>query len=93
MPSLKKSFIEEFDDYLTEENQTAFIKTLKLISHTVVIKETIQICRDPKDDKFLEVAVNGKATAIVTGDKDLLVLHPFRDILVVNARDFLKKPA
>ncbi len=83
---------EKFDDYLSDEKRTIFIEALKTISHTVAIKESIQVCRDPKDDKFLEVAVNGKATAIVTGDKDLLVLHPFRNILVIQAHEFIENP-
>ena len=41
-------------------------------------------CRDPKDDKFLELALNGKATHIVSGDEDLLVLHPFRGIPILT---------
>ncbi|MCA6518021.1 MAG: putative toxin-antitoxin system toxin component, PIN family [Pseudanabaena sp. M110S1SP2A07QC] len=45
--------------------------------------------RYPKDDKFLELAVNGKADYLITGDKDLLVLHPFRDIEIINPSDFL----
>jgi putative PIN family toxin of toxin-antitoxin system len=44
----------------------------------ITINETIDICRDPKDNKFLELAISGKATHIITGDKDLLELHPFR---------------
>jgi uncharacterized protein len=80
---------EKFDEYLSDDKRAAFIEALKTISHTVAIKEGVQMCRDSKDDKFLEVAVNGKATAIVTGDKDLLVLHPFRNILVIQAREFV----
>lgn len=56
---------------------------------TVKIEENIRICRDPKDDKFLEVAVNGTATYIISGDNDLLVLHPFRAIPIVTPRTFL----
>jgi predicted nucleic acid-binding protein len=37
----------------------------------------------------LELAVNGKADYLITGDKDLLVLHPFRDIEIINPSDFL----
>ena len=44
-----------------------------------------------KDDKFLELAVNGDANYIVTGDKDLLVLHPFETVEILTAADFLKK--
>lgn len=42
--------------------------------------QRIQACRDPKDDKLLEVAVAGKADVIVTGDEDLKVLDPFEGI-------------
>jgi hypothetical protein len=42
----------------------------------VTITERIAACRDPKDDKFLELAVNGRADLIVSGDHDLLALNP-----------------
>lgn len=47
------------------------------------------VCRDPKDDKFLDVAVEGHAHAIVSGDEDLLVLHPFQGIPIVQPVRFL----
>jgi hypothetical protein len=43
-----------------------------------------------KDDKFLELAVNGKANLIVSGDKDLLILNPFRDIPILTISEFLE---
>ena len=52
--------------------------------------EPIRVCRDPKDDKFLEVAVSGEAEVIVSGDEDLLVLNPFRGIPILPPADFLK---
>ncbi len=55
----------------------------------IEIKEKVEECRDPKDNKFLELAINGKATAIVSGDKDLLILHPFRGIPIVTVSQFL----
>jgi uncharacterized protein len=50
----------------------------------------VQECRDPKDDKILELALNGQAQYIVSGDKDLLVLNPFRAVKIVMAEEFLK---
>lgn len=50
----------------------------------VTIAERIAACRDPTDDKFLELAVNGRADMIVTGDLGLLVLNPFRGIPVIT---------
>ena len=52
--------------------------------------ERIAVCRDPKDDKFLELAVSGQATCIVTSDDDLLALNPFRGIPILSVAQFLK---
>ena len=51
----------------------------------------VKICRDPKDDKFLDVAINGGADLIVTGDADLLVLHPFEGIEIVTPAAYLAR--
>ena len=48
------------------------------------------MCRDPTDDKFLELAANGHADLILTGDKDLLVLNPFRGIQIVGPATFVQ---
>lgn len=56
----------------------------------ITIAERIAVCRDPKDDKFLELAVNGKADLIVSGDADLLVLNPFRGIPIVPPAVFVR---
>jgi uncharacterized protein len=53
------------------------------------ISETVTDCRDPKDNKFLELAISANASCIITGDKDLLILHPFRNISILNAVDFI----
>lgn len=50
----------------------------------VAIIERIGACRDPTDDKFLELAVNGHADFVVSGDADLLVLSPFRAIPIIS---------
>ena len=53
--------------------------------------EQIKICRDPKDDKFLELAVSGGAHHIISGDNDLLALSPFRGIEILRVDNFLKR--
>jgi uncharacterized protein len=57
----------------------------------VDIAERIVACRDPKDDKFLELATNGRADVIVSGDADLLVLNPFRGIPILTPAAFVKR--
>jgi putative PIN family toxin of toxin-antitoxin system len=56
----------------------------------ITVTQKVQACRDPDDDRILECAVAGHADYIITGDKDLLALHPFRGIAILTARDFIK---
>jgi uncharacterized protein len=80
---------KKFDPYLTREEREQFLIMLLHEAEAVEIIEEIQACRDPKDDKFLELAVNGQAAYIVTGDRDLLALNPFRGIAILPPTDFL----
>ena len=66
-----------------------FFAQLFLLSHEIEPAERVSACRDPDDDKFLEVAVNGNATHLVTGDADLLALHPFRGVAILTPADFV----
>jgi putative PIN family toxin of toxin-antitoxin system len=59
-----------------DEDRKTFIVLLGRISERVAIVRRIRACRDPKDDKFLELAVIGDAELIISGDEDLLALHP-----------------
>jgi putative PIN family toxin of toxin-antitoxin system len=80
---------EKFDRYLTREEREEFL--IKAVREAVVvdITEEIRACRDAKDDKFLEIAVCGGASCAVTGDSDLLTLHPFRSIPILSPAQFL----
>jgi len=78
-----------FDKYVTEENRLEFLATLLREAERVEVTELITACRDRKDNEFLELAVSGGATHIISGDDDLLVLHPFRGIAVVTPQGFL----
>jgi putative PIN family toxin of toxin-antitoxin system len=65
------------------------LKSLLARAELVEVLEDSKICRDPKDDKFLNLASSGKANFIVTGDDDLLILKSYRGIQILNAKDFL----
>lgn len=82
----------KFDRYLREEERlrflAAFIRDTALVDVTDIVTE----CRDVKDNKFLELAVSGNAACIVSGDSDLLVLHPFRGISIVSPQAFNRQP-
>jgi putative PIN family toxin of toxin-antitoxin system len=81
----------KFDRYVSLITRIEFITKLKSESNLIKISEKITICRDPKDDKFLELAVNGQANFIITGDEDLLVLNPFRNIEIITVNEFLNR--
>jgi uncharacterized protein len=78
-----------FDKYLSEEERIEFLTTLMHEAELVNVLERVTDCRDSRDNKFLELALSGRATHIVTGDSDLLVLQPFRGISVLSPSAFL----
>lgn len=85
----------KFARYVVGRDVHAFIASVMEIAEEVPAGEEIRACRDRKDDKFLEIAVNGRADCLVSGDRDLLALHPFRGIAVLQPRDvaaFRKAP-
>jgi putative PIN family toxin of toxin-antitoxin system len=75
---------------LTDQDIETVIGLILLRGEAVAPQERIVACRDPKDNKFLEVAVSGKADVIVSGDEDLLVLHPFAGIPILPPHAFLR---
>jgi uncharacterized protein len=79
----------KFDRYITAEYRKEFLSALVRDSVLVEITEQISQCRDPNDNKYLELAVSGSATHLVTGDNDLLSMNLFRGIRVVEPRTFL----
>ena len=66
-----------------------FLVELLQVATLLDVRESIRQCRDPDDDKLLELAVTGNASCIVTGDQDLLALNPFRGIRIFTPDDFL----
>ena len=79
----------KFDPYASIEERRTFLRLFARIAEQVAILRPIQACRDPRDDKFLAVAVNGGADVIVTGDADLLVLDPFHAVRIMTPAAFL----
>jgi putative PIN family toxin of toxin-antitoxin system len=78
-----------FNRYVSEQQRLEFLYALVEQADIVPIMDRIAACRDPKDNKFLELAVPGRASHIISGDADLLCLHPFQGIAIVRPADFL----
>lgn len=77
--------------YITEEEARQFLALLTGASQWVEIDVSIGACRDPSDNKFLELAMSGQATHIVTGDHDLLELNPFQGKRILTPSEFLRQ--
>jgi uncharacterized protein len=80
---------KRFRRYVDEEDIRSFLAALTREAEWVDVDIQITACRDTKDDKFLELAVSGQGTHIVTGDSDLLALNPFRGIQILPPHLFL----
>lgn len=78
-----------FDPYVSREKRDALLLRLAPVVEIVEVVQTVQASRDPKDDMILDVAINGRAHAIVTGDGDLLDLNPFRGVAILTPAEFL----
>ena len=72
-----------------EENIQELMDILLTYCHVVKTITKFDIVRDKKDNKIIECAFDGKADYIITGDTDLLELKEFKDIKILNAKDFL----
>ena len=81
---------KKFDKWISFENRINFIENIIENSMSVNITQHIVACRDVKDNMFLSLAVSAQANFLISGDKDLLTLHPFEGIPVLSSADFLK---
>ena len=77
--------------HLSDADIETVCALLLLRGEAIDPQRRIQACRDPRDDMLLEVAVEGQADYLVTGDQDLLVLHPFEEVSIIKPTVFLKQ--
>ncbi len=77
--------------HIEPEDITALVNLVRLRGELVVPKQAVTVCRDAKDNKFLEAALAAKADVIVSGDEDLLVLNPLGDIPILRPAEFLAR--
>jgi putative PIN family toxin of toxin-antitoxin system len=81
----------KFNRYLLREERTRFLQAFIQQAVLIEVTEHIEVCRDPKDNMVLELAVSGGASHIVTGDADLLGLNPFHGIAIASPDAFVAR--
>ncbi len=82
---------KKFDRYLSVDERLTIIQRIADESEFMDVVSDFGACRDPKDNQFLNLAFDSKASAIITGDQDLLIMHPFKNIPILTAADFLER--
>ena len=79
---------DKFKKYFSNEQIEEFLELIEQVSEMITVTAIIDLCRDKKDNFLLALAQDGKADYLITGDKDLLVLHPFNTTKIVNYQSF-----
>ncbi|PZV18338.1 MAG: putative toxin-antitoxin system toxin component, PIN family [Pseudanabaena sp.] len=78
----------KFSKYIDHDDIDGLSIRIKTAWLWIEIVNQVQFCRDPKDDKFIDLALNGNASHLITGDNDLLVLNPIENTSIINPRNF-----
>lgn len=79
----------KFDPYRTKEQMNAFLDWLVELGEWSTPVLDVDACRDSDDNKFLEVALSAEADCLISGDDDLLTLHPFEDLPILTPATLL----
>lgn len=68
----------------------SILETIEEYAEFVDVKSEVSICRDSKDNFLLSLSLDGKADFLLTGDKDLLILNPFKKTAILSISDFFQ---
>ena len=86
---IKKTSLERY--FRNTQDRDAAVHAINRVVTHVAVRSVVTDCRDPKDNPFLELALDGKAETIISGDKDLLVLNPWRGVCIQSPGDFYRE--
>jgi uncharacterized protein len=81
----------KFDRYIDRALRQSLLHDYAESGREIIVERIVTDCRDPRDDKFLALALDSEASMIVTGDKhDLLSMDPYGDIRIIGLRYFVE---
>ena len=79
----------KFSKYLVTGRAEQLLAILTIGAHHFIPGVAVTDCRDPKDNKYLELALAAQAVALVSSDQDLLVLGRWRGVPMLTPATFL----
>ena len=79
----------KFDRYASKSQRQAFLDGIMLHLRMVEVTQNIAECPDPKDDKFLALALSVNAELILASDPHLTQMHPWCSIPILPPAAFL----
>ncbi|HVC36334.1 MAG TPA: putative toxin-antitoxin system toxin component, PIN family [Candidatus Dormibacteraeota bacterium] len=89
LTELRRKISTKFPDFIEDLNKVELL--LKRDAVLIKLGEiSINISRDPDDNKFIESAILGRCSFIITGDKDLLILKSYKNLNIIKPDEFLK---
>ncbi|MFT4195421.1 putative toxin-antitoxin system toxin component, PIN family [Ottowia sp.] len=81
---------DKFERYLPRPQPLQYAQAYSEAVRRIDVSTRVTDCTDPKDNKFLALAIDAGACALVSGDKkDLLGMNPYRGIRILSVREFL----
>ena len=80
---------EKFDRYVSVWDREEFLRRILQIATIAPVLSEVDDCRDPDDNRLLALALDCESDYILTGDRGLLVLNPWRGVRIVSPREFL----
>jgi uncharacterized protein len=84
-------FRRKLDKYILRSNKYIFLASLVNNSVIIDVKTVIDICSNKKNNKFIDLAVDGNADYIITGASDLLELNSYQGIKILTPLEFIEE--
>ncbi len=89
----REVFMREKFARIRRERRLAAVSRYRFLVEMIPTVIDVHVCAEPKDDKFLSLAVSGNASLILTSDDHLLRLNPFRGIAILEPSEYLERTA
>ena len=81
----------KFKKLITNKDKEVLMSFLDEFGELVKVKSNVKLSRDHMDDFLLSLSIDGKATHLITGDADLLVLKKVKKTKILTIKSFLSK--